>query len=226
VLFAGNNTSGFVTNDGGNILVTSYLWVGNAANVVGAVYLRNGGILNVGGNIGLGTINASTASGGKGYVYVQDGGILNLSNISPTNSIQPNSVLDISGSGVVTIPGDFAATMSAFTNAGKITASHIFIRLHFLACPGPYTFHIPDLTWKSGLFCHCSGLSMYTTRDRQRPRQGTDRHPLFELRPQRRQSVSRRFADVCVRIVLDQPIESSLDVVGVIVAQCPHGRDA
>ena len=64
VLFVGNNTSGFVTNDGGNILVTSNLWVGNAANVVGAVYLKNGGILKVGGNIGLGTINASTPSGG------------------------------------------------------------------------------------------------------------------------------------------------------------------
>jgi hypothetical protein len=122
VLIVGNNTSGFVTNDGGNVLVTSHLWVGNAASVVGAVYIKNGGILHVGGNIGLGTINASTPSGGKGYVYIQDGGILNLSTISPTNSIQANSVLDISGSGVVTIPGDFTATMSAFTNAGKITA--------------------------------------------------------------------------------------------------------
>lgn len=122
VLFVGNNTSGFVTNDGGNILVTSHLWVGNAASVVGAVYIKNSGVVNVGGNIGLGTINASTASGGKGLVFVQDGGVLNLAQISPVTSIQPNSVLDISGSGVVTIPGDRTADMNAYTNAGRITA--------------------------------------------------------------------------------------------------------
>ena len=80
-------------------------------------------VLNVGGNIGLGTVNASTASGGKGSLYVQDGSVLNLTNIDGAgNSIQPNSVLDISGSGVVTIPGDLTAVMSAYTNAGKITA--------------------------------------------------------------------------------------------------------
>lgn len=122
VLFVGNNTSGFVTNDGGNILVTSHLWIGNAASVVGAVYIKNGGVVNVGGNIGLGTINASTASGGKGFVYVQDGGVLNLAQISPVTSIQADSVLDISGSGVVTIPGDRTADMSAYTNALRIIA--------------------------------------------------------------------------------------------------------
>jgi hypothetical protein len=55
-------------------------------------------------------------------VYVQDGGVLNLSQISPVNSIQPNSVLDISGSGLVIVPNDLTAVMSAYTNALRITA--------------------------------------------------------------------------------------------------------
>ena len=106
VLFVGASATGIVTNDGGTVRITSHLWAGSGAVGVGTIYIANGGIINVGGNIGLGTVNASTPSGGKCSVYVQDGGVLNLNQISPVNSIQPNSVLDISGSGVVTIPND------------------------------------------------------------------------------------------------------------------------
>lgn len=121
---AGTSTAGILTINGGTVRTTTggHLWVGSANLAVGTIYITNGGSLNVGGNIGLGTINASTASGGKGSVFVQDGGVLNLSQISSVNSIQPNSVLDISGSGLVTIPGDFVAVMSAYTNAGSIIA--------------------------------------------------------------------------------------------------------
>ena len=122
VLFVGNGTHGFVTNDGGNMLITSHLWVGAQNNINGLVRITNGGVVNVGGNIGLGTVNASTPSGGTGKLYVQDGGILNLTTISATNSIQPNSLLDISGSGQVIVPGDRAAVMSYYTNVGRITA--------------------------------------------------------------------------------------------------------
>ena len=118
----GAGTAGIMTVNGGKVLLTSHLWVGSTANGVGTVYITNGGVLNVGGNIGLGTINASAASGGKGSVFVQEGGVLNLTTISATNSIQPNSVLDISGSGVVTKTGDFTAVMSYYTNVLRITA--------------------------------------------------------------------------------------------------------
>jgi len=122
VLFVGANATGIVTNDGGIIRISSHLWGGSGAAGVGNIYITNGGSISVGGNIGLGTINASTPSGGKCSVYVQDGGTLNLTTISAVNSIQPNSVLDISGSGIVTKTGDFTAVMSAYTNAGRITA--------------------------------------------------------------------------------------------------------
>jgi len=106
VLFVGAGATGMVTNDGGTLRISSHLWAGSSsspAGVVGTIVITNGGVISVGGNIGLGTVNASTPSGNKALVYVQDGGVLNLNQITPVNSIQPNSVLDLSGSGVVTI---------------------------------------------------------------------------------------------------------------------------
>ena len=122
VLFVGASANGILTIDGGTMSVSSHLWAGSSANGVGTILITNGGIFTVGGNIGLGTVNASTASGGKASVYVGDGGVLNLNQISAVNSIQPNSVLDLSGSGVVIVPNDYTAVMSAYTNAARITA--------------------------------------------------------------------------------------------------------
>ncbi len=122
VLFVGASATGILTNDGGLLNISTHLWAGSAAVGIGTISILNGGVINVGGNIGLGTVNASTPSGGRASVYVQEGGILNLANISPVNSIQPNSVLDISGSGVVTVTGDRVGDMTAYTNALKITA--------------------------------------------------------------------------------------------------------
>src|SRR6185295_15247021 len=122
VMFVGASATGILTNDGGILNVSSHLWGGSGAVGVGTISIANGGHLKVGGNIGLGTVNASTPSGGKCSLYVQEGGVLELNQISPVNSIQPNSVLDITGSGVVTIPNDVTAVISAYTNALRITA--------------------------------------------------------------------------------------------------------
>jgi len=126
VLFVGGGATGIVTNDGGTLTVGSHLWCGSGnvggVGTIGIISIANGGVINVRGNIGLGTINATSASGGKCSLYVQGGGVLNLNQISPTNSIQLDSVLDISGSGVVTILNDVTAAISAYTNASRITA--------------------------------------------------------------------------------------------------------
>lgn len=126
VLFVGNsparNVTGILTVNGGTVSVTSHLWAGSGASTTGYIYLTNGGTLNIGGNIGLGTINASTPSGSAASVYVQDGGVLNLSQISATNSIQPGSVLDISGSGQIIVTNNYTTIMSYYTNVGRITA--------------------------------------------------------------------------------------------------------
>ncbi len=122
VLFVGASATGILTIDGGTVNVSSHLWCGSGAVGVGTTIITNGGVLSVGGNIGLGTVNASTPSGGRASLYVQDGGVLILNQISPVTSIQPNSLLDISGSGVVIVPNDLTAVMTAYTNASKITA--------------------------------------------------------------------------------------------------------
>jgi hypothetical protein len=116
--------TGILTIDGGTVNTTSHVWIGcGTATNKGIIYITNSGTLNVGGNIGLGTIDASTPrTNCTGSLYVQDGGVLNLSQIAATNSIQPGSVLDISGSGVVIMPNDRTTAMNAYTNLGRITA--------------------------------------------------------------------------------------------------------
>lgn len=119
---AGTTLTGLITINGGKLTIGSHLWVAAVTNSIGKIFITNGGIINVGGNIGLGTVNATAPSGGTGSVYVQNGGTLNLNQISANNSIQPGSVLDISGSGQVIINGNSTNTITTYTNAAKITA--------------------------------------------------------------------------------------------------------
>lgn len=137
-LQVGLNAVGIITNNGGTVTVDSHLWVGSGTNVgvTGTVVIKNGGVFNVGSMIGLGTVNSTAPSGRQGFVYVQTNGILNLANIqgaASTNldgsanpaylgSIQPNSRLDISANGLVTLPGDFTNVINNYVAAGRITA--------------------------------------------------------------------------------------------------------
>lgn len=121
------NLKGYLTLDGGTLNLTSHLWVGNNNLTLGTVDINSGGIINVGGMLGLGTANASTASGGVGFVNVNDGGVLNLANIHGTaqQSIWGTSRLDISGSGLVTLPGNFVGVVNGYIDAGKITGDDV-----------------------------------------------------------------------------------------------------
>jgi len=117
------NLKGIITLNGGTLHDVGHLWVGAVTNTIGTIYITNGGVLNVGGNFALGSVNASTPSGGRGRVYVGEGGLLNLKQISAnTNSIWPDSVLDVSGSGLVIITNDYLTQVSWYTNNGRITA--------------------------------------------------------------------------------------------------------
>ncbi len=129
-LHVGYTGFGVVTIDGGTLNLSHHLWVGGGANGNGTIILTNGGTLNMtgannnNGMIGLGTINAVSPSGGIGTIKVSDGSVLNLFTIDGQGrSIQPGSVLDISGSGVVTVPGDKTSVLTDYyTSTGKITA--------------------------------------------------------------------------------------------------------
>jgi hypothetical protein len=117
ILYHGNLANG--TSDiSGTVNVGSHLWTGWTVGTIGTINVNSGGILNVSGQLGLNWQN----NGAVGYVNVKDGGVLNLSQIHPTDSIRGSSVLDISGSGVVTVPNDLTAVMSAYTNSLKIKA--------------------------------------------------------------------------------------------------------
>ncbi len=121
------NLTGILTLNGGTLNDAGHLWLGAANLTLGIVDINAGGILNVGQMLGLGTGNSTSASGGQGFLNVNDGGVLNLANIQATalGSIQPGSLLDISGSGLVTIPGNFVGVMNGYISAGRITGNDV-----------------------------------------------------------------------------------------------------
>lgn len=119
-----------VVDVSGTLTVTNHLWMGSES-AAGIGTLTITGTVVVGGNIGLGTINANTASGGSGTIRVNSGGLLDLSNWSAWNptandgagggSIQPGSRIDIAG-GTVRIKGNREAQVDAYVALGRIVA--------------------------------------------------------------------------------------------------------
>ena len=126
-------TTGIVEINGGTLNITSHLWMatggvntsnpgGPTSNAFMTIY--DGGVVNVGGNLGLGTINAGTpsAGGGVAVINVNDGGLLNLHQWSSTTSIMDGSVLNINGTGTVIIGGNRGAEADAYFALGKIAS--------------------------------------------------------------------------------------------------------
>lgn len=125
---AQTNSTGVINiNSGGQVNVASHLWWG----VTGDATVNISGTLNqTGGILGLGTNNANAgavnggATGGAAIVNIMDGGLLALNNISSNPalpSIQPDSLINITGSGQLTVPsGDFVGVLGNYAAAGKI----------------------------------------------------------------------------------------------------------
>ncbi len=128
ILWAAQTSSTGVINinSGGQVNVASHLWWG----VTGNATVNISGTLNqTGGILGLGTNNANAgapnggATGGAAIVNIMEGGLLALNNISSNlalPSIQPGSLIDITGSGQLTLPGDFLGVLGNYAVAGKI----------------------------------------------------------------------------------------------------------
>ena len=126
-------TTGIVEINGGTLNITSHLWMatgganassGGSPTSMAYMTINDGGVVKVSGNIGLGTINASTASAGLGQatINVNSGGLLDLWQWSATTSIQAGSVLNINGTGVVKIMGNRGADAEAYFALGKIAS--------------------------------------------------------------------------------------------------------
>ncbi len=142
ILWAANeNSNGIINiNSGGLVNVQSHLWWGVTGTATANI---SGTLTQSGGILGLGTSNASTASGGTATVNVLDGGRLELFNISGDAglpSIQAGSSIDISGSGELTVPGDVVGLLTAYADALKIGGNGV---------PGPTNLTI-DLTKNPG----------------------------------------------------------------------------
>jgi len=110
-----NNTALMVVESGASASFGYHLWVGFDPSADGTLII-NGGTVSVGQMFGLGW------NGGKGTAQVNSG-TLNLTQLHPTDSIKGASVLNITGTGTVTINGNQLTAVANYIAAGKITAN-------------------------------------------------------------------------------------------------------
>jgi hypothetical protein len=127
-----------ILNVNGTLTTTSHLWcaTGSANTLypgifptcIATININDGGIINVGGNIGLGTGDASNQSTGMGPATINlNGGLLNLYQWSDWNtstnkgSIQPGSVINIKF-GRIVINGNKVAATNTYAGLGRIKA--------------------------------------------------------------------------------------------------------
>ncbi len=115
-----NNSAQLIVETGGTFSFAEHAWIGFKDGANGVVDI-NGGTVNVAGMLGLGW------SGGDGYVNVNDGGLLALANIhgDGATSIKQASLLDITGTGQVTLPGDFEGVIATYAANGLIAGNGV-----------------------------------------------------------------------------------------------------
>ncbi len=124
---AGPVTGRLTINNGGVMTISQHLWAGvGGTGSIGIIDVNAGGIFNVSGILGLGTVDASNPSGGTAFLNINDGGVFNLGNIHGAGtSIQAGSLLNISGTGQMTLPGDFTGVIANYIAAGQIVGNGI-----------------------------------------------------------------------------------------------------
>lgn len=140
----GNNSLGQLNiNSGGTVNVASHLWWG----VFQQAEINISGTLNqTSGILGLGTSNAVDPSLGTATVNILSGGTLALNNIdagevagSPRlGSIQDGSVIDIQGTGQLTLPGNFEGVIQDYVDANKIIGNGVngAVEINVVTVPG------------------------------------------------------------------------------------------
>lgn len=128
ILWSSNNgsTGHILIESRGSVTVANHLWLGVSSP---STITISGTLTQTGGILGLGTSDALTASGGTAAVEVLDGGLLALNNIhAEGTSIQEGSVLNISGTGQVTLPGDFTGVIESYIDNERISGNGSFGR--------------------------------------------------------------------------------------------------
>jgi len=127
VMVAGNSdVTGVLDVAGGSVTTSSHLWAAVGAGSTADIDVHSGGVLTVGSMLGLGTIDAVNPGGGNATLTVGEGGTLALTNIhGGGTSIQPGSVLDLIGSGQLTLPGDFVSVLQGYVDNNYITGNGV-----------------------------------------------------------------------------------------------------
>lgn len=126
LMIAGNANITGVAEVSGTLNSASHLWMATGAGSTASLTINDGGVVNVGGMIGLGTVDAVTASGGSASVTVNDGGLLALMNIHGAGtSVQPGSMFYLNGSGRITLPGDFTGVMNDIYIPASVTGNGV-----------------------------------------------------------------------------------------------------
>ena len=128
ILWSSHNlsTGNILIENGGTVTVASHLWLGVTKPSTITIH---GTLTQTGGILGLGTLNAVDASGGTATLDVLDGGLLELNNIhAGGTSIQEGSVLNVGGTGVVTIPGDHVDVINSYIDNNRISGNGVLGR--------------------------------------------------------------------------------------------------
>ena len=121
-------------NAGGLADIGQHLWVGRTDTAPGTLDI-NGGTVNVGQMLGLGW------SGGTGFVNVNDGGILDLFQLhgDGTSSIKNGSLLDITGTSKVLLPGNYTHVIGLYVGNNAIAGNGIIGNINIDVADGVTT---------------------------------------------------------------------------------------
>jgi len=121
-----NSSSHFIVEAGGSVTWGGHMWFGVFTGADGIVDIA-GTFTQTGGILGLGTIDANVPGGGVCTMNILGGGRLTLNNIhgDGVSSIQPGSLIDLQGSGQLTLAGNFMGVLQSYVNSGKITGEGI-----------------------------------------------------------------------------------------------------
>jgi len=120
-LKVGDKATG-VVNVAGTLGMTGHLWMGCSTTdaMVGTLNVLDGGEVNIGGNSGLGTVNAVDPAAGSATMTINAGGQVNMHHWNDTGTIQAGSLIDIIGSGVLTVGGNRVDAAYAYEALGKL----------------------------------------------------------------------------------------------------------
>ena len=116
----------------------------------------NGGTVNVGQMLGLGW------AGGIGFVNVNDGGVLDLFQLhgDGASSMKNGSILDITGTGQVLLPGNYTNVINAYVANGSIYGNGVLGNINIDVSGGVTTITAvpePSTVLLLGLGAMCLG---------------------------------------------------------------------